>query len=1023
MSLHCWICRQQETDGLVSLSHRDSTQQKSVHVLIETVVGIKLKNDYKIQRHICSQCLEKFNQTCSLWKQYESFQIKQGSSREPEGDYICCKCAKQDVEELIALACVCDSWNLTVSDMIEFLSGVVVEPDASLSPYICDVCLQELNMGCTFKQQCLEAELSLHNQAVRDWDMMKFENADSDDLIVDLYAAAFPRWNTRTHCITHIYCMICSLETPIHLFSRKCNGCCLEFKNFDEIVNKANESQEITELEIDSNVTMAEHVDGNDFKSDFLIKIEPNSISEQDCAALIIDNVYNKPHPDIDNCFDILEDLSEIYQKVRRKGPMCCGCKIFFLSKDELRQHRKMHHVQMVPGTELCYICKICTRIFRTRGTLRHHEAISERDTYFYCKICKQLFDDDVCLNTHKATIHGNENANSMEILNKFRSKTVMRYRCKINGCKKVEKYVDKIVHHYSIAHKLQLDEYEVAKDPTFRVNMNLNICKIGKCGFKSRSLPYTVKHCSTPHTNKLIPRERMGTNKSRFEPDAPDLKQFTIVDNIDNNLSVLTTDSEFCCGCFTFHRTAEDFQLHFSAVHDDNKGNSDFAFKCTRCNRRFKGISAYTQHMSAASKGVYYYCNPCKEFLWDLRDIKRHKITCPHQDTADDELKFETIQRMTLNCCGCNEQFDTEEAIMEHRKNMHPPPALYGRRKSMLICELCNKQVPTAKDLTNHQARAANKNVYRCKIGECVFETRSLKQIKKHVFGQAHLDASGISVCIYNPNPIEYECCVGTCTFTSRSYDDIVGHVIDSHNNAKSFNAIQYQGRNLFCEACNKGYDNWHKLLNHKNKKPSCCCKYCGKNIKKSELETHLEECPMRVTVDCDVCCKQFESPRLLRVHKKNIHKPNPVPKKLTAGKICSVCGLVFTNIVAHMLSHTDQRPFKCSQCPMSFRSNLALSNHSGVHATVKAYACRHGCGNRYSHATDRFRHERAVHLNIKPHTCSICSKSFVRDRDLRLHSRIHTGRKLYPCDKCDESFDKLSELREHRCNEEHLI
>lgn len=295
------------------------------------------------------------------------------------------------------------------------------------------------------------------------------------------------------------------------------------------------------------------------------------------------------------------------------------------------------------------------------------------------------------------------------------------------------------------------------------------------------------------------------------------------------------------------------------------------------------------------------------------------------------------------------------------------------------------------------------------------MFETRKLDVIRKHVFGQTHFDASGLNVFVYQPQPTEYDCCFTTCHFSSKSYDDIIEHVTASHNNLKSYNEVQYQGRNFSCVACCKGYDTWYQVLNHKSRRSSAIyCKYCGRSKQKSDITSHQEKCPMRIKVSCDICGKDFESERLLKTHKKNYHKP----EKKSKGQICSVCGLIFTNVTTHMLTHLDYRPFKCSFCPARFKSKVALDNHGTVHTKVKAFACRYGCDNRYGHSGDRYRHERAVHMNIKPFSCLECSKSFGRERELRLHLRMHTGRKLYPCDRCKDSFDKLSELKEHECS-----
>lgn len=70
-----------------------------------------------------------------------------------------------------------------------------------------------------------------------------------------------------------------------------------------------------------------------------------------------------------------------------------------------------------------------------------------------------------------------------------------------------------------------------------------------------------------------------------------------------------------------------------------------------------------------------------------------------------------------------------------------------------------------------------------------------------------------------------------------------------------------------------------------------------------------------------------------------------------------------IYIIIIIHFL---DEKVHMCDQCGRRFKLKSALSVH------------------------------RKSHLNIRPHVCNVCQKSFVNHKDLQRHDLIHSGNKF---------------------------
>lgn len=139
-----------------------------------------------------------------------------------------------------------------------------------------------------------------------------------------------------------------------------------------------------------------------------------------------------------------------------------------------------------------------------------------------------------------------------------------------------------------------------------------------------------------------------------------------------------------------------------------------------------------------------------------------------------------------------------------------------------------------------------------------------------------------------------------------------------------------------------------------------------------------------------------------------------------------CPECNKIFTQrsiFNEHMEMHAEQKPFKCEYCDKSFAAKSYLAKHEKIHS--KCHTCF--CGKEFGQRKHYLQHL-VTHNNEKPYKCNTCKKSFNQKGHLKRHKIVHVSRVKQPqvnpefceCTICGKTFAHKVSLKRHMLGHE---
>ena len=363
-------------------------------------------------------------------------------------------------------------------------------------------------------------------------------------------------------------------------------------------------------------------------------------------------------------------------------------------------------------------------------------------------------------------------------------------------------------------------------------------------------------------------------------------------------------------------------------------------------------------------------------------------------EENMDDDNTVKDLKH-EIFCVRCERVFDTTNEMVDHMERHHisrahivdKEPKLPVGREGFL-CNDCGRRFNTKSVLKEHRLCHSDLRPHICEI--CKRGFKRISALRTHMLG-VHSDTV-------------HKCPVCDKGFKSRLY--LVRHMKFVHE--------RKPGKKYKCNQCPKEFNSVSGIHYHrKTHKPrqGFQCPLCSRvYMCRSTLNAHMKMHADGNGYPCLVCGSLFLSVFSLKKH-QIIHTRAPtvycekcnedIPTRLFGGHMlkhreyiqCKHCPERFQyypQMVEHeRLKHAEVRPFVCSTCSKSFRTDMSLSIHERSHAP--SYQCM-ACPRAFT--LERFleRHVEKVHVaRQQPHKCRICSKSFIRKHHYTNHLQRH--------------------------------
>ncbi|XP_031764052.2 zinc finger protein 699-like isoform X2 [Galleria mellonella] len=387
--------------------------------------------------------------------------------------------------------------------------------------------------------------------------------------------------------------------------------------------------------------------------------------------------------------------------------------------------------------------------------------------------------------------------------------------------------------------------------------------------------------------------------------------------------------------------------------IVEDRKETTNYiysSFSCKLCYRGFRVSSTYTKHMKKHDP-VYagqFQCDMCKLCFVSTQKLSLHmyfthlfKLSCKIcsfvcYNKNRGKAHYYWHKNVTYNCSHCNRSFRTQTARSTHIRMYHP---------STIVCDLCGHSFVSESGLMNHKYIAHRNEVVQNRRDEGTLAVWTWSNAKVDGEDERNVDKDNVG------QPEAQKAEEPPDRLAMATTEDTEKAAENPH----------------YCPDCDVRFANANAYITHlgSSSKHTVTNKSGRLSTQKPRLrKTDVHNAGYITAIECAVCNQTLANTTLAQQHYKTEHPGVHFPKRY----MCEKCGYItslYSNLVLHIRTHTNERPFKCPHCDRGFTSSCNRDRHVLSHTGEKPFQCHH-CLRRFRQKNECKMHIQHAHLKV---------------------------------------------------------